>query len=414
MPIKKKTSNHESLKNKTQTKISSEVKNELKKAVLKAEVDSPSDFIPETALEVIDAPIGERQPMKQAFIAEHLFRKTIEDAIPCGIAAFDNLGRQIYVNRTFCDMLGWNEKELMGGKYPYVYWDRRDTGQLSSEYRQLRKGKVPPNGVELPFLKKDGDKLWGWVLGRTIYENDGTPAGQLIALMDITQKKQAEDTLRRLSTQLVGAQERQRKLVSQDLHDSIGGRLAGIKYAVEKIIKIVPQSIERVSEALNDLLGVVKTTIEETQRISKNLHPSILDDLGLKAALKDLVQEFQTFYPGIRVNCHLKLDDHQLSEYLKILVFRVCQEALTNIGKHSQADRAVIVLDLLKGYVVLTIEDNGRGIETEMGQNNSQVVRHDGLQNMRERTDLAGGRLEIQSRKGKGLKIRASWPNWKF
>ena len=388
----------------------SKAKEQLIQTVQRTECDPVSDVIPETAIEVIDERIGEHQPMKQAFIAEHLFRKTIEDAIPCGIAAFDDFGRQIYVNRTFCDMLGWDEQELMDGTYPYVYWASEDIERYAEQYSRLRRGDVPAAGLELPFLKKNEQKIWGWVLGSVIYDSDGSPAGHLIALMDISARKEAQERLRYLSTQLVDAQERERKLLSRDLHDSIGGRLAGIKYAMEKIVRMVPGKMNRILNALDDLLKVVKSTLEETQRISKNLHPSVLDDLGLMAALRDLVHEFRMLYPGIELSSKLEMEEGRIPEHLKILVYRVCQEALTNIGKHSRADRAVLRIELSGAEVILTIEDNGKGLPEHAVHWRPGQTRRSGLSNMRERTDLAGGGLDIYSESGKGVRIVAAWP----
>ncbi len=388
----------------------SQAKELLKQTVEKTEHDNISDEKAEIAIEVIDEDIAASQPMKRAFIAEHLFRKTIEDAIPCGIAAIDNLGRQIYVNRTFCDMLGWDERELLGASYPYVYWDSKDVEKYQGSYYGLATGAIPAGGLELLFLRKNGEKFWGWILGSPLYNSDGEPAGHLFSIVDISRKKEAEDALKQFSAQLVEAREKERQLISRDLHDSIGGRLAGIKYGLEKITRSLSTNSRKIAEPLNSLLQVVKSTIEETRRISKNLHPSVLDDLGLKAALRDLVREFKVIYPSIAVRCALEIDDSRLSDPLKILVYRVCQEALTNIGKHSRADQAVIGLQLTETEVVLTIDDNGIGIQSDPMAGGSADSRRFGFLNIRERIELAGGRLEVRTEKGRGVHIQAVWP----
>jgi len=388
----------------------SQAKEQLKQAVEKTEQDNLSDDKAEIAIEVIEEDIAPSQPMNRAFIAEHLFRKTIEDAIPCGIAAIDNLGRQIYVNRTFCDMLGWDEKALLGASYPYVYWDMIDIEQYHDSYKDLATGAIPSSGLELLFRRKNGDKFWGWILGSPLYNSDGEPAGHLFSIVDISRKKEAEDALKQFSAQLVDAREKERQHISRDLHDSIGGRLAGIKYGLEKIIRTLSARPGKILEPLNNLLQVVKSTIEEIRRISKNLHPSVLDDLGLNAALRDLVREFRAIYPAITVRCSLEIDDDRLSDPLKILVYRVCQESLTNIGKHSRANQAAIGLQITEAQVALTIEDNGIGIQSAPWKGSSSGSRRFGLLNIRERVELAGGRLEVRTEKGRGVHIQAVWP----
>jgi PAS domain S-box-containing protein len=388
----------------------SQAKEQLKQTVERTEHDNLSDDKAEIAIEVIEEDIAASQPMKRAFIAEHLFRKTIEDAIPSGIAAIDNLGRQIYVNRTFCDMLGWNEKELLGATSPYVYWDIKDIEQFGDGFMAVAKGAIPSNGLELPFLCKNGEKFWGWILGSPLYNSDGKPAGHLISIVDISQKKEAEDALKKFSTQLVDARERERQLISQDLHDSIGGRLAGIKYGMEKIIHTLSANPKKIEEPLNNLLQVIKSAIDEVRRISKNLHPSVLDDIGLKAAMRDLIREFKVIYPTIEVACTLEIDESKLSDQLKLLVYRVCQEALTNIGKHSRADRAALGLHLKGKQAVLTIRDNGIGIHPNPSVGSLSEGWRSGLLSIRERVDLAGGRLDVHSEKGKGVHIQAVWP----
>jgi PAS domain S-box-containing protein len=388
----------------------SQVKEQLKQTVERTEHDNLSDDTAEIAIEVIEEDIPASQPMKRAFIAEHLFRKTIEDAIPSGIAAIDHTGRQIYVNRTFCEMLGWDEKELLGASFPYVYWAAEDVQRNQDSYLSLQAGDIPPNGLELLFVRKSGDKFWGWVLGSPLYNSDGEPAGHLFSIVDINTKKEAEDALKQFSAQLVDARERERQLISQDLHDSIGGRLAGIKYGLETIIRTLSANSGKLADPLNNLLQVVKSAIEETRRISKNLHPSVLDDLGLKAALRDLVREFRIIYPAIAVNCSLDIDDYRLSGQLNILIYRVCQEALTNIGKHSRANQVVLQLFLSEEKAVLTIRDNGIGIQSAPPTGQLADGLRFGLLNMRERIELSGGRLEVHSEIGRGVHLHAVWP----
>ena len=232
-----------------------------------------------------------------------------------------------------------------------------------------------------------------------------------IAFQDAGARKEADDERKQFSMQLADARERERRLIAQDLHDSIGGRLAGLQYGMERVVRKFRSNPEEAVDSLQKLLQVVQTTIEETRRIAKNLHPSVLDDLGLKAALRDLVREFKVIYPTIVIDCSLSVDDVRLSEHLKIQIYRVCQEALTNVGKHSHGSRASLRLREYGSQVVLEVKDNGIGMRSgQPTADRPERNRPLGLLNMHERTDLAGGRLEIHSQKGQGVRILAVWP----
>jgi two-component system, NarL family, sensor kinase len=263
---------------------------------------------------------------------------------------------------------------------------------VSKDETKSRKGKRASSREPAPAKGFGADR-------RTIAFQDGGAA------------REATDARKQFSMQLADARERERRLIAQDLHDTIGGRLAGLQYGMERVVRKFHSDPEEAADSLRKLLQVVQATIEETRRIARNLHPSVLDDLGLKAALRDLVREFKVIYPTIAIDCTLSIDDDRLSDHLKIQIYRVCQEALTNVGKHSHGSQATLRLQRHGSQIVLEVTDNGIGML--LGQSPAdrpESSRPLGLLNMRERTDLAGGRLEIHSQKGQGVRILADWP----
>jgi PAS domain S-box-containing protein len=319
-------------------------------------------------------------------------------------------GHQIYVNQVFCEMVGWHEEELIGAKYPFKYWPQNDMENGATKFQLLLSGNVPSEGLEFPFRRKNGDRFWGLVLSAALTDSVGKKIGQLMSVADISAQKQAEKTMRALSSRLINAQEIERKIVSHDLHDSIGGKLTGIKYSLEKIIfdlESVPNSLET---SLKDVLTIVQRTIEETQRITKHLHPSILDDLGLFAAIRGICREFNEVYSDIQVISNFKMDEYELPDSLKISIFRILQEALNNVAKHSGADTVNLSLKKNKQKIELYIEDNGKGFDLHEVIHADSHERGLGLQSIRERTELFGGSIDIKSKKGQGTTICANWP----
>jgi PAS domain S-box-containing protein len=411
----KKNGTHKELKQKIKklkkTAVTyKQAKKELKTSLDKREGSKEEPSEPEMAVEVLEKEDTAEQPVEKALIAEHIFRKTIEESTPSGISGFDMQGRQIYVNRVFCEMVGWSEEDLLGAKYPFKYWPPEEVQNLAASYQSLLRGEVPADGIELPFQRKNGERFWGLVLSTALTDSTGNKIGQLMSVADISARKRAEKALRDLSSRLINAQETERKIVSQDLHDSIGGKLTGIKYSLEKIIFDLENVSDSVKNSLKDVLTIVQSTIEETQRITKHLHPSILDDLGLLTAMRGICREFKEVYSHIQVTSDFQIQEHDVPESLKILIFRILQEALNNVAKHSRADTVHLSLKKNNRKIVLTIEDNGTGFDlSEVPPANSHE-RGLGLQSMRERTELFGGSLDIRSQRGKGTSICADWP----
>jgi PAS domain S-box-containing protein len=388
----------------------SQTKKNLKASLKKQErsVENPSE--PEMAVEVLEQEDTGEQPVEKALIAEHIFRKAIEESIPSGISGFDMEGHQIYVNRIFCEMVGWPEEELIGANYPFKYWPPEDIENVTTRFQLLLSGNVPSEGLELPFRRKNGEHFWGFVLSATLTDSKGNKIGQLMSVADISARKRAEKAMRDLSSRLINAQEMERKFVSQDLHDSIGGKLTGLKYSLEKIIsdlENVPGSFET---SLKEVLSIVQSTIEETQRITKHLHPSILDDLGLFAAIREICREFKEVYSDIQVTSNFEIDEYEVPGSLKILIFRILQEALNNVAKHSGADTVILSLKKTKREIELTIKDNGKGFDLHEVLHGDSHERGLGLQSIRERTELFGGSIDIGSKRGKGTTICANWP----
>lgn len=388
----------------------SQAKQSLKESLEKQDGFIDKSTEPEMAVEVLDHEGSDKQPIEQALIAEHIFRKAIEESIPAGIFGIDLQGRQIYVNRGFCEMVGWREDELLNFSYPFVFWPRDKIDRFAADFHRLTGFILSSKGIELPFRRKNGEQFWGLVTGTELKDSKGHPIGYLMSVADISAQKRAEDAMRELSSRLVNRQESERKFVAQELHDGIGGKLTAIKYCIEKIINEFQRETDLLEAPLKDILSIVHDTIDETQRIYRNLHPAILDDLGLKAALQSLCREFIEVYDDISVETHFDVPENRIQDPLKILIYRILQEALNNVAKHSRANRVEVSLRLVENKVDLVVKDNGKGFNLSGTQAVDFQKRGVGLENIKERTIIFGGALEIHTAAGQGTTIRVSWP----
>lgn len=217
--------------------------------------------------------------------------------------------------------------------------------------------------------------------------------------------RQSESRLRLLSSQLLTAQESERKQIARDLHDGVGQTLSALKFKIEDLVhqkgrsEGIPQD-----QSLENLVSMIRESIEEVRRIQMDLRPSVLDDLGIIATIGWFTREFEKVYSFVSIRKEIQIEEKEVPAPLKIVIYRILQEALNNIAKHSRANLAIVALRKKEDYIELTIEDNGAGFDLE------NYPKGFGLGSMRERVELSGGVFTVETAIGSGTAIRASWP----
>jgi len=217
-------------------------------------------------------------------------------------------------------------------------------------------------------------------------------------------------TLRQLSIRLLSAHEEERKRVAGELHDTIGSCLSGIKFKVESALEEITKTPKAATESLSTIVPVIRDAIEECRRIQMDLRPSMLDDLGLLPTLSWFFRRFQTIYSMILIEQEMTIEESELSDSLKTVLYRIIQEAMNNAAKHSKADLIRISLRKVHNKMELSVKDNGCGFSVQQRLSLGDSRRGLGLTSMRERTELSGGTFSILTTPGKGTKIRAAWP----
>ena len=279
---------------------------------------------------------------------------------------------------------------------------------------KARRGKNnPPKTQDQAALKRAKEELEHKVQERTaelamtiqVLQNEIEEHRQTeIAL------RQSEEQLRELSRKILDAQENERKLVAQGIHDSIGGSLAAIKFALEEKLESMGTIHSSEGISLEKIISYVDEAINESRRISANLRPSLLDDLGLLATLSWFCREFEKLHPHIQIEKQLDVAEDEIPEMLKVVIYRVLQEAMNNVAKHSDAKRVRLHLVKRNERIELDVADNGCGFDPEEKFSEKFTVGGFGLLSMRDRTILCDGRFEIASEKGKGTTVHISLP----
>jgi signal transduction histidine kinase len=223
--------------------------------------------------------------------------------------------------------------------------------------------------------------------------------------------RQSQNQLRQLSHKILDAQENERKMVAQEIHDSISGSLAAIKLVLEEKLASMGQNPTANVISLEKIISHIEEIIKESRRISAHLRPSLLDDLGLLATIDWLGREFEQLHPNLKIERQLDVTEDQIPEMLKVVIYRVLQEAMNNVAKHSGATRVRLLLTVWNNRIELTVADNGCGFDPAQKKAfESSAVSGFGLSGMEDRTQLCDGKFEIFSEKGKGTTVHISLP----
>ncbi|MBW2622922.1 MAG: PAS domain S-box protein [Deltaproteobacteria bacterium] len=220
----------------------------------------------------------------------------------------------------------------------------------------------------------------------------------------------SEDNLRSLSAKLIHAQEEERKRIGNELHDELAQTLSTVKlWAESSQMHLERNNTDKAREYLGKITPIIQRSIEEIRRISRNLRPSLLDELGILAAINSMCDEYTATHPEIKIIREMDIQEEEIPESLKIVIFRVFQEALTNVAKHSKADLVRLCLQKTANHITLSLTDNGHGFDTKKVQSQNPSKRGIGLTSMRERVTSSSGRFTVESSSDAGTTLKATW-----
>lgn len=274
-----------------------------------------------------------------------------------------------------------------------------------------------PYSIDHRIVLPDGSERIVHEQAEVTFGEDGQAVRMMGTVQDITERKKVEEELRasqeelrHLSVQLLEAQERERKRVARELHDGLGQTLSAMKFRIENTIgQLDAEEQAESAQTLKNLISLAQQAIEEVRRISKNLWPSMLDDLGLLPTVSWFCREFGEMHPGMRIEKEVAVLEGGVPGELKIVIYRILQEAMNNAARHSHASEITVSLQETEGMLEFVIRDNGVGFDVERMQPREGQDRGLGLASMKERTELSGGIFSVESQPGAGTRILASW-----
>jgi PAS domain S-box-containing protein len=388
----------------------------------------------------------------QAELAESRDRYfDLYDLAPVGYLTLDEKGLILEVNLACADLLGSDRAALIRQRFSRFV----SPGSQDAFYSHWKQSiRVDSKQVcELELKRKSGQAFYAQLQSVKVQENAGKAGRLRTAVVDVTVRKRAEtalleahDHLERkieertaellganallkeeieervrmekalqqsekelhlLTSRLLTIQEDERRAIALDLHDTIAQNLVAIRIFMETKLKTMAGSPPP-GVSLERIYSMVGECLAELRRILDHLRPSILDDLGLLIAIHRFCEEFQEVHHELRLEREITVKEKDIPEQYKIVVYRILQEALNNVSKHSQAKNLKVFLRKKTGGVELGIKDDGVGFDTNQ-IHSKKLGEGIGLSSIRERAYLSGGSVSIQTRKGKGTTLIISW-----
>ena len=258
-----------------------------------------------------------------------------------------------------------------------------------------------------PDLGRNGK--WLHFTASPVRDSNGEITGAIETLEDITERKGAEDNLRYYLKEITRAQEEERKRIARELHDDTVQVLGSLSRQLDNFIRKKHGLASSEVFFLKDLQAQFNRGVEGMHRFVQALRPSLLDDLGLVAALRSLAKGLQES-DGIATDLKVLGGERRFSPEVEALLFRIVQEALSNMRRHAQASEARVVMEFAEDRIKVTISDNGRGFELSRGLDELPRSGKLGLAGMQERARLLGGSLKVESELGKGTRVTVEAP----
>ena len=348
--------------------------------------------------------VSDRRKVEADLAQSRHERELIADNVPALLAHFDSNLRYRFVNSRYAEWMGKTSEEILA-LHPRDLLGETAFQRALPHFEGVLKGVTQE--YENAILRPDGSMSYTHVNLVPDHDDQGHVVGFYVMVKDITQQKLAEreaENERMLLRNLLNLQERERQTVSHDIHDGIVQYIVGAQMQVEACEATLDPSDEATAAKLTLASEHLRAAVREGRRLISGLRPPIIDESGLVAAIEDLMGDLER-QEGLRVDFDHVGVDRPLPAHLETAVFRIVQEALTNVARHSQAKYALVELEGTPDRIVADVCDNGRGFDRS-----AVPLDRFGLRGIEERARLFGGHAQIDSEPGQGTRIHVELP----
>ena len=348
--------------------------------------------------------IEERKQAEEALReSEERFRSIFEKSRDA-ICLIDSEGRYLMVNDAMCELTGVAREELVDKHYS-TFMDK-ETHELMEQYWLRRQRIQPaPDRYEFKLIRADGEIRIIDNVPTVIHLQDEPPL-TLAILRNVTERRRMEDALESMRSKLLNLQESERSKISRVLHDTIGQNIGILDFNLATIVEILDEtSLESISGLIDNMRNVIRETGDKLRDISSGLHPRLVQELGLVAGVRNLIDRFQGA-TWIEVHSSIQINELHIDESVAVNLYRIVQEALTNIVKHSKCSSVLFEMAVDDGRLGVMVKDDGTGFSLEDVSQRDIEQRGMGLFIMEERAKAIGGRLQIHSEPEQGTKVQ--------
>ena len=341
--------------------------------------------------------------------SEERTRFIIESA-PNAFISMDSQGRIIDWNRQAEKIFGWARETVVGrhiGKTIIPLIHRKAFLHGLEHYEASGQGLPLDQSFEMMALHRDGHQF---PIEATM-TSLRLGSGQILCafLQDISERKKAEEKVRQVPGEILRAQEVERKRVARELHDSVCQILSSVKIRLQTIGQAPPGAEKDMRQAVVQVAGLIGRCIEEVRGIARNLMPSELEDLGLLAAVRSLCAEFRQ-ETKLKVKLTYLRIPKDLSKEVKLALFRIIQEALSNVVQHAAATRITVSMIRKRSIISASVTDDGKGFDPQQHASGGSKKPGMGMLNLQARAAFVGGTLRIKSAPGRGTKVEVEVP----
>ena len=377
--------------------------------------------------------VTQRKRAEERLAEEHNLLRTLIDNLPDFIFVKDTESRFVINNVEHLHVLRVSQQSEVVGKTDFDFFPREFAEEYYADEQEVIRSGEALIGREEPVVDQAGNSQWLSTTKVPLRDSSGEIVGLVGMSRDLTERKLAEEEIRHLNDtlekrvvertaqlaeresrlrqllgKLVVAQEEERRRVAYEVHDGLAQMIVAVQQHLQAFAKQYPPDSSQGRERLDWTLDLAQQTVEETRRVIGGLRPTAPDDFGLAAAVRLHVEALRT--EGWDIDYDETLGDERLPAALETVLYRVAQEALTNVRKHADTTRVRLNLGGLERQVRLRVRDWGRGFETAMPVGGDGPGERLGISGMAERITLLGGEFKVCSRPGAGTLIVARVP----